>query len=181
MLAYAWPGNVRELRETLRVGLLRARTALIHRGDLRVWATAEDEGPADLRADTVLRRHLKRVLELAHGNLTRAGALLGWERNKVRREARRLGVPLPRNAQAPDADDEDDDDDDDEIERSAECEDSHPLPGEPNGNAERQVHASVPAVGGVTGTMSEPGATAAPLVNAEAMTVSEEGGTPEAT
>jgi two-component system response regulator HydG len=179
MLAYAWPGNVRELRETLRVGLLRARTALIHRGDLRVWAAAEDEGPADLRADTVLRRHLKRVLELTHGNLTRAGALLGWERNKVRREARRLGVPLPRNAQAPDADDEDDDDD--EIEPSAECEDSHPLPGEQNGNAERQMRATFTAFGDVTATMSEPGAAAASQVNAEAMAVPEDGAEPEAT
>jgi two-component system response regulator HydG len=178
MLAYAWPGNVRELRETLRVGLLRARTALIHRGDLRVWAAAEDEGPADLRADTVLRRHLKRVLELAHGNLTRAGALLGWERNKVRREARRLGVPLPRNAQAPEAED---DDDDDEIEPSAECEDSHPLPGEQNGNAERQMRATFPAFGDVTATMSEPGAAAARQVNAEAMAVPEDGAEPEAT
>jgi hypothetical protein len=164
----------------LRVGLLRARTALIQRGDLRVWASVEDEGPADLRADTLLRRHLKRVLELTHGNLTRAGALLGWERNKVRREARRLGVPLPRNAQAADADDGDGDDHD-EIEPSAECEDSHPLPGEQNGNVERQMHAAVPAVRGPTGTMSEPGAAAAPLVNAEAMAVSAKGGDPEAT
>jgi DNA-binding NtrC family response regulator len=94
LLSYAWPGNVRELRETLRIGLLRARSCRIERGDLKVWIMDEDEGPADLRADTVLRHHLRRVLAIARGNLTRAGALLGWERNKVRREAHRLGVPV---------------------------------------------------------------------------------------
>jgi DNA-binding NtrC family response regulator len=99
LLAYSWPGNVRELRETLRVGLLRTRSQRIGREDLKVWASPEDDGPPDLRADTVLRRHLRRVLALARGNLTRAGRLLGWERNKVRREAQRLGVPLPRATQ----------------------------------------------------------------------------------
>jgi DNA-binding NtrC family response regulator len=101
-LAYAWPGNVRELRETLRIGFLRARSCWIERGDLKVWAMHEDDGPPDLRADTVLRHHLRRVLAIARGNLTRAGALLGWERNKVRREARRLGVPVPRGTSADD-------------------------------------------------------------------------------
>lgn len=100
LLAYSWPGNVRELRETLRIGLLRARSHLIERGDLKVWASGEDEGPPDLRADTVLGRHLQRVLALTRGNLTRAGKLLGWERNKVRREARRLGIEIPRSPQA---------------------------------------------------------------------------------
>lgn len=96
LLAYSWPGNVRELRETLRIGLLRARSARIQRGDLKVWAVCEEEeGPPDLRADTILRRHLRRVLKVTRGNLTRAGRLLGWERNKVRREAKRLGVPIP--------------------------------------------------------------------------------------
>jgi DNA-binding NtrC family response regulator len=94
LLAYTWPGNVRELRETLRIGLLRARSCRIERGDLKVWIMDVDEGPADLRADTVMRHHLRRVLAIARGNLTRAGAMLGWERNKVRREAHRLGVPV---------------------------------------------------------------------------------------
>jgi two-component system response regulator HydG len=106
LLAYAWPGNVRELRETLRIGLLRARSQRIERGDLKVWIMDEEEGPADLRADTVLRHHLRRVLGIARGNLTRAGGLLGWERNKVRREARRLGVPIPRAARAENAADD---------------------------------------------------------------------------
>jgi two-component system response regulator HydG len=134
LLAYAWPGNVRELRETLRVGLLRARATLIQRGDLRVWAAVEDEGPADLRADTVLRRHLQRVLEITRGNLTRAGALLGWERNKVRREARRLGVPLPRSAQSADLDETEDEEglsgDDEEL----------PSRGEVNGDGPPDAH-----------------------------------------
>ncbi|MFN2433031.1 MAG: sigma 54-interacting transcriptional regulator [Gemmatimonadota bacterium] len=110
-LSYAWPGNVRELRETLRIGVLRARFPRLERADLKVWATDEDEGPADLRADSVLRRHVRRVLEITHGNLTGAGRLLGWERNKVRREARRLGIPLPRSAgdEAGDASDDDSD------------------------------------------------------------------------
>ncbi len=106
LLAYAWPGNVRELRETLRIGLLRARSQQIERGDLKVWIMDEDEGPADLRADTVLRHHLRRVLAISHGNLTRAGALLGWERNKVRREAHRLGVPVRRPRGTDDGPDE---------------------------------------------------------------------------
>lgn len=101
LLSYAWPGNVRELRETLRIAVLRAQGTRIHRGDLKVWAAGEDDGPDDLRADTILRRHLRRVLEITRGNLTRAGRLLGWERNKVRREARRLGVML-RNGDADD-------------------------------------------------------------------------------
>jgi DNA-binding NtrC family response regulator len=108
LLAYAWPGNVRELRETLRIAILRARSRHIQRGDLKVWASEDEDGPADLRADTVLRRHLRRVLELTRGNLTRAGGLLGWERNKVRREARRLGVPLPRPQAGPEGSEEED-------------------------------------------------------------------------
>ena len=137
LLAYAWPGNVRELRETLRVGLLRARTSLIQRGDLRIWATAEEDGPADLRADTILRRHLNRVLALSRGNLTRAGGLLGWERNKVRREARRLGVALPRNAQSADLDDAGEDEED---------------PGDGSGTAaEAEGEPQQPAFGVLTG------------------------------
>jgi DNA-binding NtrC family response regulator len=126
LLAYSWPGNIRELRETLRIGVLRARSVRLERGDLKVWAAIEDEGPSDLRADTVLKRHVKRVLDLTRGNLTRAGRLLGWERNKVRREARRLGVPLPRETQAEPQEEQADDADDldaDEIESEEATED----------------------------------------------------------
>jgi DNA-binding NtrC family response regulator len=44
LLAYSWPGNVRELRETLRIGVLRARSPIITRGDLKVWAVLDGEG-----------------------------------------------------------------------------------------------------------------------------------------
>jgi DNA-binding NtrC family response regulator len=143
LLAYSWPGNIRELRETLRIGILRARTERLQRGDLKVWANIEEEGPADLRADTILRRHLKRVLDLTRGNLTRAGRLLGWERNKVRREARRLGVPLPREGRSDaDADDQaDEHDPDPEDDSGGAIEDEPPIAhdveeGEEPGNEE---------------------------------------------
>ncbi|MBA2565283.1 MAG: sigma-54-dependent Fis family transcriptional regulator, partial [Gemmatimonadetes bacterium] len=123
LLAYPWPGNIRELRETLRIAVLRARSPVIERADLKVWLSEEDEGPPDLKADTILRRHIRHVLGLTRGNLTRAGRILGWERNKVRREARRLGVPLPRSTEAPgeEVDDEDDEDDPEAAEPDTEA------------------------------------------------------------
>jgi DNA-binding NtrC family response regulator len=100
---HCWPGNVRELRNAVE------RAMLLAEGD---WLAPEDFGrlsrgsattafrlPVDgVILEEVERHLLVEALERVHGNQTRAGALLGINRDQVRYRIEKFGLPRPRAA-----------------------------------------------------------------------------------
>jgi two-component system, NtrC family, response regulator AtoC len=97
---YRWPGNVRELRNAIE------RAMLLAEGDR---LTAEDVGslsgadlafafrlpPGGVVLDDVERGLLEQALERCGGNQTRAGALLGINRDQVRYRIEKFGLNRP--------------------------------------------------------------------------------------
>ena len=106
LMAYNWPGNVRELENLVE------RAMILHRGEpLRfddlgtslpgksaAVAPAPDELPLDL--DTVIARHIRRVLGMTGGKIHGpggAGELLGVNPNTLRYKMRKLGIPFRKH------------------------------------------------------------------------------------
>jgi DNA-binding NtrC family response regulator len=97
---YRWPGNVRELRNAVE------RAMLLAEGD---WLTADDFGsvsgtdqsfafrlPAGgVVLDDVERQLLTQALDRCGGNQTRAGMLLGINRDQVRYRIEKFGLIRP--------------------------------------------------------------------------------------
>jgi two-component system response regulator AtoC len=94
---YRWPGNVRELRNAVE------RAMLLSEGE---WLTALDFGnlsatdqscsfrlpPEGVVLEEVERQLLAQALERCSGNQTRAGALLGINRDQVRYRLDKFGL-----------------------------------------------------------------------------------------
>ena len=94
---YRWPGNVRELRNAVE------RAMLLAAGD---WLTPEDFGslsggdreftfrlpPEGVALEDVERQLLTQALDRCRGNQTRAGALLGINRDQVRYRIGKFGL-----------------------------------------------------------------------------------------
>ncbi len=88
---YDWPGTVRELRNALERALILSRGAPIELAhlpaEMRGGARSGDESL--LLADAEMA-HIRRVLERAIGNRTKAAELLGISRSTLKR---RLNEP----------------------------------------------------------------------------------------
>jgi two-component system nitrogen regulation response regulator GlnG len=116
--AYDWPGNVRELENAIKRALVLASTNVLSPHDfdfLKGSAATEGESLVELverevkeaLADTEAREIHRTMLEsverpllatvLAHteGNQIRASALLGINRNTLRKKIAELGIELP--------------------------------------------------------------------------------------
>ncbi len=87
---HAWPGNVRELRNTIERALVLAGGAPIELGHLGFLASpaAEREVPTLSQLET---DHIRRVLDLAGGNKSRAARLLGIDRSTLYEKLKDLG------------------------------------------------------------------------------------------
>ncbi|HEY6563969.1 MAG TPA: sigma-54 dependent transcriptional regulator [Pirellulaceae bacterium] len=115
LFQHDWPGNVRQLNNVLERALLFGKGPEIRLADLdfQSWEShdaalplelpareSESNGPrllgsVGLTMDEVERQHLIATLEHTHFNQTAAARLLGMDRNRLRREARRLEINLP--------------------------------------------------------------------------------------
>ncbi|MEM1022525.1 MAG: sigma-54 dependent transcriptional regulator [Myxococcota bacterium] len=90
MEEHSWPGNVRELRNCIERAVLLGEGSLIEANGLELSdAPVESDGQYNLPASGVDMQELERrlliqALERANGNRTRAGALLGMNRDQVR-------------------------------------------------------------------------------------------------
>ncbi|MBI1849032.1 MAG: sigma 54-interacting transcriptional regulator [Planctomycetes bacterium] len=104
LLDYPWPGNVRELRNEVRRAVLlgdaEIRTAVLSPevraggGAMRATepVTAEGFREALREAESVL---VRRALQAANGNQSRAAKLLGLSRFGLRKKMSRLGIAPP--------------------------------------------------------------------------------------
>jgi two-component system nitrogen regulation response regulator GlnG len=123
LAAHDWPGNVRELENAIKRALVLARGEVLAPEDFAFLAGAEAEGPAEAPLARLVTREVeaalrsgdpgdlyRRLLErverplleaaLAHteGNQIRAAALLGINRNTLRKKIGELGIRLPGRA-----------------------------------------------------------------------------------
>ncbi len=103
LMAYAWPGNVRELENVLE------RAMILHHpgeplmfddlGGPRQTDGAVRAGEDPLQLDTVVARHIRRVLGMTGGKIHGpggAGELLGVNPNTLRARMRKLGIPFQK-------------------------------------------------------------------------------------
>jgi DNA-binding NtrC family response regulator len=97
---YRWPGNVRELRNAIERAMLLADKDRLGPDDFttlsRSTQTATFRLPPDgVNLEEVERQLLVQALERCHGNQTRAGALLGINRDQVRYRIEKFGLTRP--------------------------------------------------------------------------------------
>jgi DNA-binding NtrC family response regulator len=95
---YGWPGNVRELRNAIERAMLLTDDSVLgaeHFGTLSrgLQAVAFQLPPDGVNLDEVERQLLTQALERTGGNRTRAGALLGINRDQVRYRIEKFGLP----------------------------------------------------------------------------------------
>lgn len=104
MLAhYSWPGNVRELRNAIERAVLLAGRSSLEPQDFHLSAGTAHMAPMRLPPSGVDLRNLekslvKQALQRAQGNRTRAGALLGMNRDQIRYRVQKFGLdgtPVP--------------------------------------------------------------------------------------
>jgi two-component system nitrogen regulation response regulator GlnG len=120
LAAHEWPGNVRELENAIKRALVLSSTELLGSGDfafLRGSAVAEaasaslpelvereleaaleagDEGRIYREViESVERPLIEAVLRRTDGNQIRAAAILGINRNTLRKKIGELGIPVP--------------------------------------------------------------------------------------
>jgi DNA-binding NtrC family response regulator len=104
---YRWPGNVRELRNAIeRVMLLQADQAPMSARDFAALTRPAAQGlfrlPVEgLRLEDVERQLVVQALDRANGNLTRAGRLLGINRDQVRYRLEKFGLARPQTGEPP--------------------------------------------------------------------------------
>lgn len=85
LLCHDWPGNVRELENTLTRALVLA-TGDVIRPDHVTPSSAEPDAPGEIETLAVVeRRQVERALSATGGNKTKAAAILGISRPRLRR------------------------------------------------------------------------------------------------
>ena len=103
LMAYDWPGNVRELENVIERAMILHRGQPLRFDDVGAWARAQPavivsgRGDEPLDLDTVVARHIRRVLNKTNGKIHGpggAGELLAVNPNTLRYKMRKLGIPF---------------------------------------------------------------------------------------
>ena len=99
---YRWPGNVRELRNAIERAMLLTDRELLGADDFgtlsRTAVTSTFRLPPEgVNLDEVERQLVLQALERCGGNQTRAGALLGINRDQVRYRIEKFGLAKPES------------------------------------------------------------------------------------
>src|SRR5215510_9980761 len=94
LLSYNWPGNIRELRNIVERAMILCGGDRIRASDLPLGGAATDENPSEefLSLDELERLHIRRVLEGAEGNLSRAAEILGVTRTTLYNKLRKYNL-----------------------------------------------------------------------------------------
>jgi transcriptional regulator with PAS, ATPase and Fis domain len=100
--AYRWPGNVRELRNLIERAVLLSEATTLAPVDFDSLHTSRLEGdtsgsgfalpPEGVNLEDVEKNLVIQALERAHGNQTRAAALLGLHRDQIRYRIEKFGL-----------------------------------------------------------------------------------------
>jgi DNA-binding NtrC family response regulator len=94
---YRWPGNVRELRNAIERAMLLIDAEWLQAQDF-AWLTRTGSSaafrlpPEGVSLDDVEKQFVVQALERARGNQTRAGQLLGINRDQVRYRIEKFGL-----------------------------------------------------------------------------------------
>jgi transcriptional regulator with GAF, ATPase, and Fis domain len=102
--AYGWPGNVRELRNVIERAMLLSDGDRLDTRDFAamaksVSAGSEFELPATgVDLEQLERSLLVQALRRSHGNQTRAGGLLGLNRDQIRYRIEKFGLSIAQEA-----------------------------------------------------------------------------------
>jgi DNA-binding NtrC family response regulator len=108
LMAYDWPGNVRELENLVERAMILHRGEALKFDDLGTTLRTRTEmatPPADDKTfdlDTVVSRHIRRVLDMTKGKIHGpggAGELLAVNPNTLRYKMKKLGIPFGRHQQ----------------------------------------------------------------------------------
>ena len=99
LLSYRWPGNVRELENVIERSLVLCSMEQLHAGDIKLDMGARlAGGSADsfLPEGMTLQEHeqelIRKAMEKAKGNKSRAARLLGLTRNALRYRLSQMGL-----------------------------------------------------------------------------------------
>jgi two-component system response regulator AtoC len=85
LVAYDWPGNVRELENALMRGAIVARGTVIGADHLILEDGQTPGSVPDLLLETVVRRHVRLVLDRVGGDASAAAQLLGVSETELER------------------------------------------------------------------------------------------------
>ncbi|NLI80816.1 MAG: sigma-54-dependent Fis family transcriptional regulator [Deltaproteobacteria bacterium] len=96
LISYDWPGNVRELRNVVERGIILCENGMITPKDLpREMLMQQTEGTTGsdslLTLEELQKSHIRRVLDHAAGNRSRAADLLGIGRKTLYRKMKEYG------------------------------------------------------------------------------------------
>ncbi|HET9361296.1 MAG TPA: helix-turn-helix domain-containing protein, partial [Vicinamibacterales bacterium] len=94
---YGWPGNVRELRNAIERAMLLADHEWLGPEDFATLSRSATSAtfrlpPEGVNLEAVERQLVVQALERAAGNQTRAGVLLGINRDQVRYRIEKFGL-----------------------------------------------------------------------------------------
>ncbi len=98
--SYGWPGNVRELRNLIERAMLLSDSDRLEARDFPALTTAISADsefelpPAGVDLEQLERSLLVQALRRCRGNQTRAGALLGLNRDQIRYRIEKFGLSL---------------------------------------------------------------------------------------
>jgi DNA-binding NtrC family response regulator len=96
--SYEWPGNIREVRNVIERAVILCSGDLVHASDLPLsgqesWEGAPREAEDHyLSLDELESLHIRRVLDAASGNLSRAAEILGVTRTTLYNKIRKYGL-----------------------------------------------------------------------------------------
>jgi DNA-binding NtrC family response regulator len=110
---YRWPGNIRELRNAIERAMLLMDREWLQPDDFTTLGKTSPSPsqfrlpPGGLKLEEVERQLVVQALERARGNQTRAGQLLGINRDQVRYRIEKFGLARPAAAKTKVVADED--------------------------------------------------------------------------
>jgi len=111
LLAHEWPGNVRELRNVVERGMSLATATMGRTGESEEYDEPRGgEGALTpemmelpfkeakgLLVEAFEKEYLTHLLERHHGNISRAAAEAGIDRNYIHRLVKKYGIPVQRS------------------------------------------------------------------------------------
>lgn len=86
---YSFPGNIRELSNIIERAMILENSTLLTAASLNLGYTSAD---GDMTLETVTRKHILSVLDIADGNKQRAAELLGVDTSTIYRKLKDYGI-----------------------------------------------------------------------------------------